>query len=396
MPTRFTALLLFLLILCHCPTLFAATPEAAVKELSARGGKVKINKFGEVIELDLAKADVGLDQLELLSAFPELNRLTLWGATVTDAAIPLLAKTPNSKHSSLKIPRLPARGFTHSANSPISRFSTSAAVPIWMILRWRPSAQMQDLEQLILLYNNFSDVGLAHLAKLKKLKVLDLRGCTMVSSEGLRPLAALPNLQRLKLRCPAVDDTGVEILAEFPKLRGLWLEDCSVTDDGALHLARHTKLDELYLFRTYISDDALAALAPMVRLKRLSLRDTAISGSTLNNLTASADTLINLDLSETQTDDAGMSNLANLKKLERLNLWNTQIEDAGLAQLKDLTNLRWLNLQNTGMTDVGTAALLPLQNIESLNLSETAVSDQGLAMLAGLRKLKNSTLPSHR
>ena len=78
MPTRSAALLLFLL--AFCAPLSAATSDEAVKSLQARGAKIKKDKAGRVTEVNLAEAEVGLDQLQLLASFPELNRLTLWGA----------------------------------------------------------------------------------------------------------------------------------------------------------------------------------------------------------------------------------------------------------------------------------------------------------------------------
>ena len=95
MPARSVAPLLFLLALCG--PLFAAAPDAVVQSLEARGAKIKTDKSGRVTGVNLAEADVGLDQLQLLSAFSELNRLTLWGASITDAALPLLAKNPKLK-----------------------------------------------------------------------------------------------------------------------------------------------------------------------------------------------------------------------------------------------------------------------------------------------------------
>ena len=71
---------------------------------------------------------------------------------------------------------------------------------------------MPNLEHLSLLYNNVTNAGLADLRGLKKLKLLDLRGCVQVSDAGLMEIKGLTNLKSLKLRNPALTDAGLAYL----------------------------------------------------------------------------------------------------------------------------------------------------------------------------------------
>ena len=94
------------------------------------------------------------------------------------------------------------------------------------------------MEQLLLLYNNFSNAGLAHLTGLAKLKVLDLRGCVMITDDGLPDLKKLPNLQRLKLRNSPITDQGLKTIGEIKNLKGLSLEDAAISDAGLAYSSR--------------------------------------------------------------------------------------------------------------------------------------------------------------
>ena len=69
------------------------------------------------------------------------------------------------------------------------------------------------------------------------------------------------------------------------------------------------------------------------------------------------DRLVQLDVSETQTSDRGLSYLAKHKRLRELRLDHNQVTDAGMHELGILTTLRELSVSNTGVTDDGLAHL---------------------------------------
>ena len=55
--------------------------------------------------------------------------------------------------------------------------------------------------------------------------------------------------------------------------------------------------------------------------------------------------------------DAGLTELAALKRLHTLNLGGTKVSDAGLKELAGLKQLQTLNLDATQVTDTGLAEL---------------------------------------
>ena len=96
---------------------------------------------------------------------------------------------------------------------------------------------------------------------------------------------------------------------------------------------------------------------------------------------AELDTVVALNLRDTQITGAGLVHLKGLTGLRRLHLERTSIDDAGIANLAGLTNLEYLNLYSTKITDVGLAHLASLKNLEQLYLWQTEVTDDGVAKL---------------
>ena len=99
--------------------------------------------------------------------------------------------------------------------------------------------------------------------------------------------------------------------------------------------------------------------------------------------------VISVDLDETEIDDAGLSNLKGLTRLQLLSIDGTRITDIGLANLKGLTSLTDLSLDNTEIGDAGLAQLDGLKNLQKLSLDRTRVSDDGLRHLKGMKRLEN-------
>jgi hypothetical protein len=83
----------------------------------------------------------------------------------------------------------------------------------------------------------------------------------------------------------------------------------------------------------------------------------------------------------TQIGDAGLKELAALKKLQMLDLTYTKISDAGLKELAGLQQLRSLMLGYTKISDAGLKELAALKQLIVLSLSGTQVTKNGVAEL---------------
>ncbi len=104
-----------------------------------------------------------------------------------------------------------------------------------------------------------SDLGLAKLAKLKKLRRLDFSGAQLTPA-GLKVLQGLPQLERLSLwNCTALDDSAAEALAAIPSLTNLDVSYTPMGDPALQRLATLPRLKYLYLTDTKVTPVAVAA-----------------------------------------------------------------------------------------------------------------------------------------
>ena len=90
-----------------------------------------------------------------------------------------------------------------------------------------------------------SDAGLASLAFLKELEVLDI-GEVPMTDESLKVISPLPNLRDLSIRSTDITDAGVDALLSMPKLERLALRDnAGLSNTGRQRLREkgYTRLD---------------------------------------------------------------------------------------------------------------------------------------------------------
>ncbi|MGI6419680.1 MAG: hypothetical protein ACOX1P_28940 [Thermoguttaceae bacterium] len=95
-----------------------------------------------------------------------------------------------------------------------------------------------------------------------------------------------------------------------------------------------------------------------------------------------------VDLSDTETGDAGLVNLEPLVDVAFLSLENTKTTDEGMRHLRPLGQLEWLSLGGTKISDQGLVHLSGLARLGALILRDTAITDRGLAHLESLKKLE--------
>src|SRR2546425_3340925 len=175
-----------------------------------------------------------------------------------------------------------------------------------------------------------------------------------------------------------IGDEGVKRLAPIPQLKRLRLNNTTIKDPKCFEAL--VNLESLDLGDAYVLDHSLAPLANMKNLKRLNLLGTLITDDGLKHLrelTAMED----LDLYGVRITDSGVESLRKLTALRRLNLLGAQITDASAGILSGFAELRELNLYRSRITNAGLAKLHSLRNLELLDLRYSGVTGAGVQAL---------------
>ena len=266
----------------------------------------------------------------------------------------------------------------------------------------RRVGRLTDLQELQLDGRDVTDDGFSHLAGLKQLRQLEMRGVRITSLapvsglikltrlalhgvsepasippldlEPLRPLVGLESLMGV-----STDDRGLASLATMPKLGTVAVVGRGITEAGLLRLSSAPRLAALWLDHTSVRDPS--ALGPVLpRLVLLGLIDSPVADDGLACLEGRT-SLRSLMLQGSQVTDLGMTTVGGLSGLTGLQLIGRPITDEGLSRLRGLTGLTRLGLTGTKITDDGLRHLGGFTRLQHLDLSETNITDAGLVHL---------------
>jgi hypothetical protein len=129
---------------------------------------------------------------------------------------------------------------------------------------------LPNLESISLAHAKFTDAGAVHLAKLTKLKGLEI-GTKNATPACLKNLATLP-LEYLQLGDGLDAPEGIAACKSLASLKRLTLTHCEKLDDAGLALAAGlTQLDQLEIGGLLIPDERIPQLAAFAHLKELKL-----------------------------------------------------------------------------------------------------------------------------
>jgi hypothetical protein len=142
---------------------------------------------------------------------------------------------------------------------PESRFSVAGIASL---------AALPDLEHLRIRGPGIDNACLAELAHCENLRILNVPQGSF-DDDGLAALAELPELVQLRFGSSAVTDRGMQMLDGFPALVRLHLIDVPITDAGLMELAKIEQLQSLYIDGGNITDagwDELFRLRPKLHV----------------------------------------------------------------------------------------------------------------------------------
>lgn len=199
-----------------------------------------------IVELRLSNIS-GLDEAALsVRGLPWLKKLWLNGNTVGDAGLSQLADLPALEELNV------------SGGNRITDLSMPAL------------ARLTSLNDLVLNSSQLTDVGLAQLKTLVRLKHFSAVG-TRITGSGFAQWAPNDVLNHVNASNTPFDDKGVDHLRRFVALDTLDLNKTRVTNQGVASLAGNTRLRNLYLREDNISDAGLQNVARLVGLKSVLL-----------------------------------------------------------------------------------------------------------------------------
>ena len=224
-----------------------------------------------------------------------------------------------------------------------------------------------------------------------KITEVDFRG-TDVSDDDLLMIASLPSIRVVRISGKNakadITDVGIAALANLTKLKVLALDYLPISESNIQTLSPLRQLRELLLAKTDVNDAALKLIAGFPELTKLRIAGTPITDAGFGHLNQLSK-LRSLDVSECQAlSDASTDTIVQMKNLTDLNLWRVPITDAGLQSIVNLPNLRSLNLDNTEITDEGLALIANLTDLTFLHLGSTRITDDGLMQLRPLAQLE--------
>ena len=334
---------------------YTLTPENTIRTITFTNGSElnpeMFDLFAQQPDLDSLRIadyrDLNDEIAAKLAGLSKMRVLSLTNSLITDATLRMIAESfPNLVN--LDIAYNP--GLTDAAAREI--------------------AKLQNLEVLSLLFCDFSEFGMFHLAALPRLRALDIRGNMKIGDGGMTALAMLPALRSLRHRSPTVSDRGIRALTEAKALDNLEIYDMQVTGQSGQYIRQMERLVGLIIFRCENFDSSGVLALGGLNLNRLTLRGLPINDSAMT-VFAELPTVRRLYLQElSSVTDVGMASLAHLKDLEILDIWEVQITDRSMETISKLENLKTLMLRGTGVSDAGLELLLSMSSLESVTLTD--------------------------
>ncbi len=143
----------------------------------------------------------------------------------------------------------------------------------------RVIAGFPRLKKLRLARNQVSDVALETLSACSHLEELDLSEDSLITNAGMAHVAKLRELKKLNLWRVQISDEGALMLAPLTKLVWLNLDNTKLSDAGLPVLKNMTALTFLHLGSTQITAAGAPALYHLKSLKDLKITRTALGSS---------------------------------------------------------------------------------------------------------------------
>ena len=248
-----------------------------------------------------------------------------------------------------------------------------------------------------------TDAVLERLSRIEHVEELDLSGSRGMTDEGLRHLARLPRLRSLQLGGAPVGDRALQALGRVASLETLGLAWTRITDAGVSYLAGCERLCAVDLSGTATGDGAIRALRGKPALRHFRSGEQVTDDGLAEFRAYPAFRtwqgeepplhLFSYDEHPTHLllrgsfTNAGLAQLAACEGLYALNLDSSRlaVTGAGLAPLAELPHFSALSFDAKD-PDMPYIAALP--RLRHLVCQDTVAGDDGFSALGGSRSLE--------
>src|SRR5687768_6152080 len=221
-----------------------------------------ISQLGNLRSLDISFTQIGDVGMEHLAPLSQLEELNVGGMKISGAALHVLKYLPNLKRLSFYGTQRRNAGMcwapvmtdieldTIALLTGLEELNIGDGVALGTPRPAEMGPRAGEAECRITGGTRVTDVGVAKLANLKKLRNLNLSG-SHVTGGALKTLAALPALQQLSLwNAEAIDDSAAAGFAALQNLTRLDLSNTRISDQTLKALAKLPKLHHLYISDT--------------------------------------------------------------------------------------------------------------------------------------------------
>lgn len=233
--------------------------------------------------------------------------------------------------------------------------------------------------------SRINDLNVNNIVRFKNLEQLALSS-PYLTDVGLAKLKVLKKIRRLMLGGIVISDKGLEILEDFPDLISLELYAPNATDEIFGHMRHMNKLSLLTLMETSISKDAGTFLKIFPKLESLDLSGTKeLSDESWREISTLP--LKMLVAKGIKMKNNSLSHFNSKSKLEGLSLESTRVSAVDLNHLKKLDRLIYLSLRDNNITDEMIDVIVSLK-VKSLDLSATYLEDRQLLRLAESKSIE--------
>jgi internalin A len=248
-----------------------------LKTLNLRGTDVTDTSLAYIAELPgLTALDISFTQitdvgLEHLASLPQLEELNLGGNKISGVGLHVLKLLPKLRKLSFYGVQRRNAGWcwapvvtdgeldTLSLLAGLEDLNIGSGVTLGTPRPQDLGPADGEAECRIAGGSRVTDAGLAKVARLRKLRQLDISGAA-ITAGGLKALAALPDLRRLSLwNVAGVDDTAAPSLEALATLSSLDLSNTGIGDATLARLATLSNLRRLYVSETKVTPAGLAA-----------------------------------------------------------------------------------------------------------------------------------------